>query len=896
MRLTHCRLECVRRHRHLELSFAPGLTLISGANESGKSSLVTAMHRGLFLRASATGAAVQTLCSRLHAGHPLVEVGFEARGQSWTVQKRFSGSSGSVRLRSDGQPALLGSEAEETLATLLGVEEILGSRQANRILPSRWAHLWVMQGDAGQDLLGRGPEHYALDALIEQLEARAEGALQSPLDQRIHDELELLVQSSLSTRGVRQNSLLWQCQQDLSAARNTLEEARRQRQNFEDSSEELDRIVGDMKTIEREQLPALQRSRERLEQRRSLQQAIEPLTLKRERLERNRAALMQFDAEEQQQALERQQLDAGLEPMERALKQKHQQHEQTQVELEKLELQRQSLEQRGQSLRRREERQDLTAQLEELESKQRTRSSLQNQLQAVQEQLKQTISLSEEQLKALQAQEKQLEHLRIRQETMATRVKLLRAQESIRIDGSPLETGEERLLSEAFRLQVGEAVELEVIPGGGSDLKVLVEERTALERRQAQRLEALGVSSLAEAEQQWRRRTKLEAEYRFLGEQLQRQGAKDQQDPAEAIATLRDRLEALEEPMASQEEEPSASTTSPTHAQAALREALEQCRITYRKVQDSLRLAREQSRQQEQELRRSDQELQQRRLRRERLDAASEARRRQRAEVVEQSGELATLDPALEALRAQEQALRQRLIPLEQEEGLDGKELEYKDSLLRKRLQELSAQRGALQERCEALSLADPYGAEEEARTRLDQCTAREQQERQRVEAHRHLLSLFQQARSDLSSRYTEPLRLSINHFLTPLLRQTKPPEGRRGADGVQLGYDPKQGLEALGLERDGLAFAFEDLSGGMKEQLNAAMRLAIADVLRHGHDGCLPVLFDDAFTNSDPDRLQAVLSMLREAVERGLQVIVMSCDPDAYRPIADAVVELTDN
>ena len=96
MRLTHCRLECVRRHRHLELSFAPGLTLISGANESGKSSLVTAMHRGLFLRASAAGAAVQTLCSRLHAGHPLVEIGFEARGQNWTVLKRFSGSSGRV--------------------------------------------------------------------------------------------------------------------------------------------------------------------------------------------------------------------------------------------------------------------------------------------------------------------------------------------------------------------------------------------------------------------------------------------------------------------------------------------------------------------------------------------------------------------------------------------------------------------------------------------------------------------------------------------------------------------------------------------------------------------------------------------------------------------------------
>ena len=56
MRLLNCQLQNVRLHGDLELSFSPRLTLIGGPNESGKSTLVEALHRALFLKASATGA------------------------------------------------------------------------------------------------------------------------------------------------------------------------------------------------------------------------------------------------------------------------------------------------------------------------------------------------------------------------------------------------------------------------------------------------------------------------------------------------------------------------------------------------------------------------------------------------------------------------------------------------------------------------------------------------------------------------------------------------------------------------------------------------------------------------------------------------------------------------
>ena len=95
------------------------------------------MHRTLFLKASATGAPVEALQSRVQLGLPTVELTFEARGQRWQLRKRFSGSTGQVSLQNTGSqhPALQGPAAEEHLAGLLGVDGILSSRQAGKTLP-----------------------------------------------------------------------------------------------------------------------------------------------------------------------------------------------------------------------------------------------------------------------------------------------------------------------------------------------------------------------------------------------------------------------------------------------------------------------------------------------------------------------------------------------------------------------------------------------------------------------------------------------------------------------------------------------------------------------------------------------------------------------------------------
>ena len=152
------------------------------------------------------------------------------------------------------------------------------------------------------------------------------------------------------------------------------------------------------------------------------------------------------------------------------------------------------------------------------------------------------------------------------------------------------------------------------------------------------------------------------------------------------------------------------------------------------------------------------------------------------------------------------------------------------------------------------------------------------------TDAHKLLQELFSNAQLDLSIRYTRPLAQSINNYLKSF--NTDSPI-------AELSLDQASGFSGLKLRRGNEIYDFDQLSGGMKEQLTAALRLSMADVLKSQHDGCLPLVFDDAFTNSDPKRIEVVKKMLKSAVDKGLQVILLTCDPKAYEKFADKYISL---
>jgi uncharacterized protein YhaN len=232
----------------------------------------------------------------------------------------------------------------------------------------------------------------------------------------------------------------------------------------------------------------------------------------------------------------------------------------------------------------------------------------------------------------------------------------------------------------------------------------------------------------------------------------------------------------------------------------------------------------------------------------------------------------------LSQLQAERTALGSQDLTLAQQQ------LETQIDGINKRIGELFDQRGAAKQRCDTISGMDPFAAVEQAQLQLELAEADYQQLLQLTDAHKKLRALFQEVQADLSSRYSEPLARAIDDYLRPL--------GQEGP-AARLSYDPGKGFQGLQLRRGQEFYDFGALSGGMREQLAAALRLSMADVLKDGHDGCLPLVFDDAFTNSDPERVDLVKRMLGTAVERGLQVILLTCDPAAYGSFADQVVEL---
>ena len=152
-----------------------------------------------------------------------------------------------------------------------------------------------------------------------------------------------------------------------------------------------------------------------------------------------------------------------------------------------------------------------------------------------------------------------------------------------------------------------------------------------------------------------------------------------------------------------------------------------------------------------------------------------------------------------------------------------------------------------------------------------------------RAAAIRLLTGLFSEEQRALAERFTRPLADAITGYLRLLFGTNA--RATVTWNGGNFG--------GLALHRDGEAFDFAQLSGGAREQVAAAFRLAMAEILARDHGGTLPVVFDDSFTQSDPERVLVLLRLLDLAASRGLQVVLLTCDPGDYASLGARTVHL---
>ena len=115
-----------RRYRTFDIDFAPGLTVVRGPNELGKSTVQRALELALTRRATSTAAELESL--RPWGAPPearsIITLEFEQDeddGQKiGTLEKTFAGSKGTVRLDYDGQAITDPTLADQVMAELTG--------------------------------------------------------------------------------------------------------------------------------------------------------------------------------------------------------------------------------------------------------------------------------------------------------------------------------------------------------------------------------------------------------------------------------------------------------------------------------------------------------------------------------------------------------------------------------------------------------------------------------------------------------------------------------------------------------------------------------------------------------------------------------------------------------
>jgi len=194
----------------------------------------------------------------------------------------------------------------------------------------------------------------------------------------------------------------------------------------------------------------------------------------------------------------------------------------------------------------------------------------------------------------------------------------------------------------------------------------------------------------------------------------------------------------------------------------------------------------------------------------------------------------------------------------------------------RERASQLLEQLKTEEGRVEQIASAGHYSCLSRVEEEMADLRARADAEQLRIDAVR----LLRDTVRGCKARILSDLRRPVEESATRMLQRISGP--RLGSVRLADGLHPQSVAPRAAAAEVDLA----DLSGGEKEQVHLAVRLALAEAVA-GTERRFAVL-DDILTATDTGRLARVLSILEEAAGR-LQLFVLTCHPERYRGLADA-------
>ncbi|GAC56784.1 hypothetical protein GOHSU_13_00060 [Gordonia hirsuta DSM 44140 = NBRC 16056] len=154
---------------------------------------------------------------------------------------------------------------------------------------------------------------------------------------------------------------------------------------------------------------------------------------------------------------------------------------------------------------------------------------------------------------------------------------------------------------------------------------------------------------------------------------------------------------------------------------------------------------------------------------------------------------------------------------------------------------------------------------------------AEEQRDRtaERAAGARMLYETLLRKQTESRSRYVAPFTRRLEELAVPVF-------------GDSVRFEVADDFTIATRTVDGTTVDVAALSGGAREQLGLIVRLACAMIV--DEDDGVPVILDDALGYSDPERLDAMAQVL-SGVSDDAQIIVLTCTPDRYSAVEGARV-----
>ena len=881
-----------RIHKEQVVEFDACLTLVGGENEKGKSTIAEAIHRALFFKAKGNSEQHKSMKSTLYPDDAEVELIFLSRGKEFKLIKKF-GSKGGVSLSEASMTTLNGDEAEAMLTTLIQTETNIAGNNVSK----KWPLLWVWQGVSSDNPVTFIEESH--QKLIQRLQTfGASTVLSSKFDKQVSDAFaqKNAANYNINTT-VKAGSALKRAEDDLADVIERLEIAKEKVRSLEEASDNYEKYKIQLETNQKN-YDVLKQDEvtitKRLETIKDLEASKK---LQDSNFQAKQTTLTQLTGvQEEIQTLEKkiQDLTGKLDPSKIVLNEKKAELLFSSDALKDFSKQLVDLKKEEELYKNTIEIckivQELASQNKVLANLKETKEAADafiEQIRTEQLHLNQLPAVSSSQIQELQKIEIEIGKAQSKLEGISTSFEVLNSKEDVLIDGKKQAIGTKSNFSEKFEINVGANTTILITPGGGdslSDAKLKLQElKDALQKQ----LSDLGFTNVEELVICFRNRERYVNNIENLKKSLQILNAKDIEMQ---ISDLSNEISIKNKLLIKKGETHSvdinkynaSNATNEISGNETERDAV-LSRINnidgmiagYNNTIDGLNLEINKL---QDEIAADDKNLSNNKTT---LDY-----------IFRKDGDKKSIEEKIklnkDLVKTEQEKLEKILVDLEQlspdtaeaDKDRITRSLDKSGNSLSETKDKLRTLEGTLTNN----GTENPSDTLNKLEEKFIYINDTHHAASQKAKAIKKLHELFTQEQQQLADKLTKPLADKIKFYLEPVFGRTV---------SVTLKQEDGQFKEFL-ISRDGLGtFSFDTLSGGTKEQFSAAVRLAMAEVLSADFDNKLPIVFDDAFTNSDENRILKIQPMLDRASQKGVQVIVLTCHSAAYASLGAKQVML---